>query len=178
MPIIVNFLDQIYLASLEQTQTCTSTTTSSTLVVSTSTNTYATSILTSTSLLSAATTSVKTIATYSVVGREAISHKGADTLIVSPAKVIAGPGAEIPITITIYFRHAQSCPHLTWKLELYPSEGIKVLSKSGSLENNFDYVMHVVIKVESSGELKVLYLYGKGCPYGSEEKVTVCVEMK
>ena len=38
--------------------------------------------------------------------------------------------------------------------------------------------MHVVIKVESSGELRVVYLYGKGCPYGNEEEVAVYVEVK
>ncbi|NPA96753.1 MAG: hypothetical protein GXO32_04035 [Crenarchaeota archaeon] len=169
LPLFVNIADQMYISSIEKEE-----------IQSTSTalSTTTTSYVTYTISAPASQSKSSATPTYTVIEGEAVSHKGADTLIVKPSRVIAEPGAVIPITITVHFKHPQPCPHASWKVELYPSGGIEVISKSGSLVDPFDYVMKVLVKAESSGQLKVVYLYGAGCPYGTEEDVTVVIEVK
>ncbi len=170
LPVIVKVVDQLYLSKLSSTYTTPPTLTMTTAL----TTKLSEATITSQSASSTTTASV----TYTVIEPEAVSHLGADTLIVKPARVVANPGAIVPITITVRFKHAQPCPYASWQIELKPSGGIEVVSKSGSLVDRFDYVMNVKVRVNSSGQLQVVYLYGKGCPYGSKEVVTVVFEVK
>ena len=127
------------------------------------------------------TTPVPTTTTpsYRVVQEQAVSHQGADTLVVSPAKVVASPGARIPITIEVLFRHAQPCPYASWDIKVDASGGVSIVSDDGGkLVGPRTFVRHLVVEANSSGKLVVTYLYGAGCPYGTKEQVTVDIEVR
>jgi len=161
LPLIVHAIDSLYTAQQTQPLRGTATVSSATRV--------------ETSL----STTESTSSSYRVVEEQAVSHQGADTLIVSPAKVIASPGARIPITIEVLFRHTQPCPYSSWDVKIVASGGVKIVSDDGGkLVGPRTFVRHVVVEADSSGKLVVTYLYGAGCPYGTEEQVTVDIEVR
>jgi len=164
LPVVVHFIDQLY--SPPQTIAAPPR--------SAATSTTATAATTPAS----AAVSTSTTPSYRVVQEQVVSHQGADTLIVSPAKVVASPGARIPITIEVLFRHAQPCPYASWDIKIVASGGVKIVSDDGGkLVGPRTFVRHVVVEADSSGKLVVTYLYGAGCPYGTKEQVTVDIEV-
>ncbi len=103
------------------------------------------------------------------------SHSGADYLIVCPSKVyVSSSGSEVRINVTVKFKHAQPCPYSSWKILLENINGAELISGSRTtLVNAYTASKYYVIKVLSNGSVDVVYKYGEGCPYGTEERVHV-----
>ena len=150
LPIILNQIDA-YLYSL-----------------STSTETVKQSITTITRTTSTVSEEIK------ILKEEASSSTGSDTLIVKPASLMVKPGISFTITMIVKFRHAQPCPYASWKLYYEVGDGVEVVEDKGNeLVDEKTLVREVVFKAYKSSTITVIFKYGKGCPYGTEEKVVV-----
>jgi len=103
------------------------------------------------------------------------SHQGADTLIVTPAKAyVASPGMDVYVNVTVKFFHAQPCPHPGWKITLENLRNVKVVyTGETKLVNSYTAEKTYKLEVLGNGSVDVVYYYGPGCPYGTEERVTV-----
>ncbi len=103
------------------------------------------------------------------------SHQGADTLIVTPAKAyVSSPGMDVYVNVTVKFFHAQPCPHPGWKITLENLNDVKVVYTGETrLINSYTAEKTYKLEVLGNGSVDVVYYYGPGCPYGTEERVTV-----
>ncbi len=103
------------------------------------------------------------------------SHKGADYLIVCPSLIhFSKLGVKVRINITVKFRHPQPCPHSSWKIILENINKCKVVSESRTtLINSYTASKYYIIELLGNGSVDVVYKYGEGCPYGTEEVVRV-----
>ncbi len=103
------------------------------------------------------------------------SHRGADYLIVCPAKAyVISPGSVVRVNVTVKFAHPQPCPHSSWRIEVSDLNNVKVVGETSTkLVNAYTAVKTYDVKVLGNGSLTVTYYYGVGCPYGTEEVVKV-----
>ncbi len=103
------------------------------------------------------------------------SHSGADYLIVCPIKAyVSKVGAEVRINVTVKFKHAQPCPYSNWEILIEDVRGAEVVSESRTtLVNAYTATKYFIVKVLGNGSVDVVYKYGSGCPYGTEERVHV-----
>jgi len=79
----------------------------------------------------------------------------------------------------VKFRHAQPCPYSSWELYYEVEDGVEeVEDKINELVDERTLVREVVFKTYKSSTITVIFKYGKGCPYGTEEKVVVDVRVQ
>ncbi|ASJ17014.1 hypothetical protein A3L04_07990 [Thermococcus chitonophagus] len=105
----------------------------------------------------------------------ATSHEGADILCVVPAKAyVDEPGKVVTLNVTVRFKHAQPCPYSDWKILVENSKNVEVIEETETkLEDPYTAFKQYKIKVLGNGSIDVVFKYGTGCPYGTEERVTV-----
>ncbi len=103
------------------------------------------------------------------------SHEGADTLIVCPSEIfVSKSGVIVRVNITVKFKHAQPCPYSNWKISIGTPSNAEVINESKTeLVDPYTATKYLYIRVQGNGTVTVVYEYGSGCPYGTEEKVTV-----
>jgi len=129
------------------------------------------------------TTVTQTTSTVSeeirMLKEEASSSTGSDTLIVKPASIVVKPGIPFTITMIVKFRHAQPYPYSSWELYYEVGDGVEeVEDKGNELVDERTLVREVIFKAYKSSTITVIFKYGKGCPYGTEEKVIVDVKVQ
>lgn len=105
----------------------------------------------------------------------AVSHKGSDLLCVVPAKVyVPESGTEVTLNATVKFKHAQPCPYSDWKILTENPKNVEIVKETETkLVDPYTAFKQYTVKVMGNGTLDVVFKYGTGCPYGSEERVTV-----
>lgn len=105
----------------------------------------------------------------------AVSHEGSDLLCVIPAKAyVPEVGTEVTINVTVKFKHAQPCPYSDWKITTENLTNVEIVGESETkLSDPYTAFKQYTVKVLGNGTLDVVFKYGSGCPYGSEERVTV-----
>ncbi|GAB6101529.1 hypothetical protein JCM16138_07520 [Thermococcus atlanticus] len=105
----------------------------------------------------------------------ASSHEGSDLLCVIPAKAyVPKAGTEVTINVTVKFKHAQPCPYPDWKIIAENPTNVEVVNESETrLLDQYTAFKQYTVKVLGNGTLDIVFKYGSGCPYGSEERVTV-----
>ena len=103
------------------------------------------------------------------------SHEGADTLIVCPSKIFSSKaGIVVRVNITVKFKHAQPCPYSNWKISVGTPSNAEIVNESKTeLVDPYTAVKYFYIRIQGNGTVTVVYNYGSGCPYGTEERVTV-----
>lgn len=103
------------------------------------------------------------------------SHEGADTLIVCPSEIfISKAGITVRVNITVKFKHAQPCPYSNWKISIGTPSNAEIVNESKTeLVDPYTAVKYFYIRIQGNGTVTVVYEYGSGCPYGTEERVTV-----
>lgn len=105
----------------------------------------------------------------------AVSHEGSDLLCVVPAKAYVPEAyTEVTINVTVKFKHVQPCPYPDWKILTENPVNVEVVNESETkLVDAYTAVKQYTVKVLGNGALDVVFKYGSGCPYGTEERVTV-----
>jgi len=103
------------------------------------------------------------------------SHTGADTLIVCPSTIFTSKaGIVVRVNITIKFKHAQPCPYSSWKVSVGTPSNAEIINESKTeLVDPYTATKYFYLRIQGNGTVTVTYEYGSGCPYGTEEKVTV-----
>jgi len=103
------------------------------------------------------------------------SHEGADTLIVCPSEVfVSKAGIVVRVNITVKFKHAQPCPYNNWRIIIGTPSNAEIINESKTeLTDPYTATKYFYIRIQGNGTVAVMYEYGSGCPYGTEEKVTV-----
>jgi hypothetical protein len=128
------------------------------------------------------TSSVPSTASSEVVSSNGVyyigyasSHEGDDILYVVPAEAyVEKPGTLVTINVTVKFKHAQPCPYPNWKITIENPENVEVVNETKTvLKDPYTAFKQYTVKVLGNGSVDVVYHYGTGCPYGTEEKVTV-----
>ncbi|WP_457741340.1 hypothetical protein [Thermococcus sp.] len=105
----------------------------------------------------------------------ASSHEGDDILYVVPREVyVEKPGTLVTLNVTVKFKHAQPCPYSTWKITIENPKNVEIVNETKTiLKDPYTAFKQYTLKVLGNGSVDVVYHYGTGCPYGTEEKVTV-----
>jgi len=105
----------------------------------------------------------------------AVSHEGSDLLCVVPAKAyVPESGTEVTLNVTVKFKHAQPCPYSDWKILTENPRNVEIVSEGKTeLKDPYTAFKQYTVRVLGNGSLDVVFKYGTGCPYGSEERVTV-----
>ncbi|WP_456421060.1 hypothetical protein [Thermococcus sp.] len=105
----------------------------------------------------------------------ATSHRGDDILYVVPGEAyVEKPGTPVILNVTVKFKHAQPCPYSDWKITVENPENVEVVNETKTeLRDAYTAFKQYTVKVLGNGSLDVVFHYGSGCPYGTEERVTV-----
>ncbi|WP_148267267.1 hypothetical protein [Thermococcus cleftensis] len=105
----------------------------------------------------------------------ATSHEGDDILYVVPGKAyVERAGTLVTVNVTVKFRHAQPCPYSDWKITVENPKNVEVVNETKTeLKDAYTAFKQYTVKVLGNGSLDVVFHYGSGCPYGTEERVTV-----
>lgn len=105
----------------------------------------------------------------------AVSHEGSDLLCVVPAEAyVPEPGTEVILNVTVKFKHAQPCPYSDWEIVTENPENVEVINETETeLLDPYTAFRQYAVRVLGNGTLDVVFKYGSGCPYGTEERVTI-----
>ncbi|WP_297062819.1 hypothetical protein [Thermococcus sp.] len=105
----------------------------------------------------------------------AMSHEGDDVLYVVPAQAyVEKPGALVTVNVTVKFKHAQPCPYSDWRITVENPKNVEVVNETKTeLKDSYTAFKWYTVKVLGNGSLDIVYHYGSGCPYGTEERVTI-----
>ena len=105
----------------------------------------------------------------------ATSHQGDDILYVVPGEAyVEKPGTLITLNVTVKFKHAQPCQYSDWKITTENPVNVEVVNETKTeLKDAYTAFKQYTVKVLGNGSIDVVFHYGTGCPYGTEERVTV-----
>jgi len=105
----------------------------------------------------------------------ATSHEGDDILYVVPGEAyVEKPGTTVTLNVTVKFKHAQPCQYSDWKITAEKPENVEVVSETKTeLKDPYTAFKQYTVRVLGNGSIDIVFHYGSGCPYGTEEKVTV-----
>ncbi len=105
----------------------------------------------------------------------ATSHQGDDMLFVVPGEAyVEKPGTLVTLNVTVRFKHAQPCPYSDWKITAENPENVEVVKETKTeLKDAYTAFKQYTVKVLGNGSIDIVYHYGSGCPYGTEERVTI-----
>nr|QEK15830.1 hypothetical protein FPV09_05445 [Thermococcus aciditolerans] len=105
----------------------------------------------------------------------ATSHEGDDVLCVVPAEAyVPRPGTDVTLNVTVKFKHAQPCPYSDWEILVENPDNVRVVDETETeLTDPYTAFKQYTVEVLGNGSLDVVFKYGSGCPYGTEERVTI-----
>ncbi|ANF23604.1 hypothetical protein A7C91_06880 [Thermococcus piezophilus] len=84
------------------------------------------------------------------------------------------PGTEVILNVTVKFKHAQPCPYSDWEIVTENPENVEVINETETeLLDPYTAFRQYAVRVLDNGTLDVVFKYGSGCPYGTEERVTI-----
>ncbi len=102
------------------------------------------------------------------------SQRGADRLVVCPAKIVTDrSGVVVKIVATVYFKHYQPCPYPRWKIVVENLNNVALVNESDVEVSGRTATKAFFVKILGNGSMDVVFYYGHGCPYGTEERVRV-----
>ena len=111
----------------------------------------------------------------SVISSSLVSASpGVDELYVEPKEIKGYVNDVVTVKITVKFRHPQPCPYPDWKITYELMGDAEVIEESDvELISRLEAVKTLKIKILGNGTLRVIYKYGRGCPFGKEEVAEV-----
>ncbi|WP_457752919.1 hypothetical protein [Thermococcus sp.] len=103
------------------------------------------------------------------------SHTGSDMLCVVPGEAyVPNAGKTVTLNVTVKFKHAQPCPYSDWRIVAENLRNVEIVKETKTeLKDPYTAFKQYIVKVLGNGSIDIVFKYGTGCPYGTEERATV-----